>query len=518
MIKGEDLLQETSNVFEKAIAAIREHTSTFLQSNPDILGLRPTLSNADKVLIQAIYNPKIAQGPLPASLGEFTLVSAAATPDEIQYGLIPLEAWEDKLFTEDAPESRYEPPEPSEVELVEVEINNVLCHVGPDSGWTTLQPFLEATQSTLTVAMYEFYAKHIEDTIMAMGDQGNIALKMILQVTDNGNDGHIPELLNQHWGEQSELVRASVGSVKGIFKNSYHTKVAVRDSSAFWLSSGNWSPNSQPLLNGEVNTDFLYREGNREWHVIVENETLAQIYEKFILYDMRMAASVTEAEAAEDLPDLFVPLGLLETEAAVIQPQPFDAETFHGSGDPIKVMPLMSPDNYAQKVLELIENAEESIYLQFSYIKQPSTETFDRIISTLARRMKDGLDVRIMVGSGQKAIDSGLLVGKRKWKRSMFRQQKSKLHNKGIIIDGKIACVGSNNWSNDGVQFNRDTTLVFHSPEIAAYYTRVFMFDWDNLTKDIPTQQEEMVPVIAEIGEETPPGMKRVSWNEWFNE
>jgi len=98
----------------------------------------------------------------------------------------------------------------------------------------------------------------------------------------------------------------------------------------------------------------------------------------------------------------------------------------------------------------------------------------------------------------------------------MFRKQTSKLHNKGILIDGKIAGVGSNNWSNDGTQYNRDTTLIFYSRPIAQYYTKVFLFDWENLSKPIGLK-EEITPLIAPAMESTPLGMIRIPWKAWFD-
>ena len=130
--------------------------------------------------------------------------------------------------------------------------------------------------------------------------------------------------------------------------------------------------------------------------------------------------------------------------------------------------------------------------------------------------MADGLDVRVLVGSTQKPEHSELLIG-RGWKRSMFRRQSSKIHNKGILIDGKIAAMGSNNWSSDGTQYNRDTTLVFFSRPIAQYFTEVFMFDWDNLSKSIDSAPE-VTPVLAPESGPTPLGMVRIPWQAWFDE
>lgn len=241
------------------------------------------------------------------------------------------------------------------------------------------------------------------------------------------------------------------------------------------------------------------------------------MYEKFIRYDMEMAAQVAGQEAAPIMPDLLVPESFFAPEAAVMQPHPFNPQTFGENGETVKGKPLMSPDNYAKGILELIQSAQKSLYLQFSYVNKPSGGTFDKIIDTVAEKMDAGVDVRVIVGSNQKPANRDFLIGIRQWKRSMFRMQKTKLHNKGILVDGKIAVVGSNNWSSDGTQYNRDTSLIFYSRPIAQYYTEVFMFDWDNLTRPIG-EPSEMAPLIAPETGPTPPGMVRIPWQTWFND
>jgi phosphatidylserine/phosphatidylglycerophosphate/cardiolipin synthase-like enzyme len=212
-----------------------------------------------------------------------------------------------------------------------------------------------------------------------------------------------------------------------------------------------------------------------------------------------------------------IPAELLQAEAAVVQDHPFIARTLATTGTPVRVRPLMSPDNYASETLKLIEGAKHSLYLQFSYIRQPSREIFDHIIEAISNKMHDGLDVRVLVGSNQKPEHSDLLLGLRRWKRSMFRRQTSKIHNKGILIDGKIAVVGSNNWSSDGTQYNRDTSLVFFSRPITQYFTEVFLFDWDNLSKSIDSAPE-VAPVLAPESGPTPLGMVRIPWQAWYDE
>lgn len=505
-------------LFEAVIETIKAKGEALI-AIPGVFGVRPGLRWAsigltEEPAIIVVVTPGQAAGVIPTVLDGLPIEQRVATARELTEGLLPLSVWEG-LIPEAAPLINYVPPDPGEVALVEMSVHNITCHVGPDSGWTTLKPFLEGVRNSLTVAMYDFYAEHIIDTVTRLGEETQANLNMILDVKQN--EEMVKAALEQSWGDRLDFVRASVSGPNRIFSSAYHTKVAVRDSSAFWLSSGNWTPTSQPMV-GQGAEQTLYNKGNREWHVIIEDEPLAQMYEKFIKYDMRRAREAGVPEAAPEMPDVLVPMAaFLEAEAAVIQDHPFVARTFATGGEAVRVKPLMSPDNYAQEILALIQSAESTLYLQFSYIRQPSMEKFNEIISAIANKMRDGLDVRVLVSNNQEAEDSELLIGGRGWQPSMFRQQTKKMHNKGILIDGKIAVVGSNNWSSSGTQYNRDTSLVFYSEEIAQYYSEVFLFDWDNLSKPVSSEPEVAVLLAPESGP-TPLGMVRMPWGAWFEE
>ena len=485
---------------------------------PGVLAVRPGYSELpdtpkDDLLISVITVPGDEVSGVPDKINGIQVETRKATVLEQVEGIAPLSTWEDGT-REAAPNIHYVPPDENTLSLKDLEVGNITCHVGPDAGWATLKTFLEGTKKSLTVAMYEFYADHIIKAVTALGEDEDLKLNMILQV--NANDRETQKKLKKTWGDRLNFVAASVSGPNRLFNNSYHSKIAVRDSKSVWISSGNWSPSSQPVIKETTESNF-YNKGNREWHVIIHDKKIAQMYEAFIRYDMEEAARVEGAEIAQVMPDLLVPESFFFPEAVVFQAEPFLPKTFGTDGDLIKVRPLMSPDNYAKGILKLIRSAKKSLYLQFSYVTLPATEIFDQIIDAVSEKMNDGIDVRVILGSFQKPSNNHILVGKRKWKRSMFRIQKSKLHNKGVIIDGKIAVVGSNNWSSDGTQYNRDTSLVFFSRPIAQYYNEVFLFDWDNLTKSITTSTE-IAPVLAPETGPTPLGMVRIPWQAWFND
>jgi len=74
---------------------------------------------------------------------------------------------------------------------------------------------------------------------------------------------------------------------------------------------------------------------------------------------------------------------------------------------------------------------------------------------------------------------------------------------------------GSHNWSNEGVKTNRDASLIFDDPEIAAYLARVYDYDWNRLATAHPTKSR---PRVAKPGEVAPPGFKRVPFSAVFED
>src|SRR6185312_679493 len=512
---------------ESARHVVAAHGARLL-GHPGVVAVRPgfrvvagelTEEPAVVVATQPQAGPAAA-APLPERLDGVPVQMLPASPLELLQGAPRVDSWEwlaQPTALEATPEIGYEPPSDARLERVKV-AGPVVCHVCPDVGWATLEPFLQKAEQRLTVAMFDFYAEHIISFFERLAvDKPAMKLELILQVDPQKEDA-IVSRLEDAWGERLTLAPAVVSGPHRVFANSYHTKVAVRDGTAFWLSSGNWTPTSQPLIPpGPQPT--LYNRGNREWHAIVEDADLAATFEAFIRHDIaqaQAAAAESVPEAALEMPDLFVTESALEPEAAFVQEHPFLARSFPEDAKPLDIEPLMTPDNYTTRIRELIEDAKVSLYLQYAYIHMAKElDGYRAIIDAVTKKIRDKLDVRIIVGSNQTAEHTQALQALGWTLGKHLRMQRSKLHNKGVLVDSKVALVGSQNWSKDGTQYNRDATLVFHDESVVKYFKEVFLFDWDNLTRSplLP----EMQPMIATEGE-PPPGMIRVSWAEWFED
>ncbi|HEX2547931.1 MAG TPA: phospholipase D-like domain-containing protein [Ramlibacter sp.] len=421
----------------------------------------------------------------------------------------------------------YKPPAGKPIDKIYTVDKPFLCHVGPDAGWPVLQPFLEATKKDLTVAMYDFNASHVLKTFVEVV-KGGVTAALSWDSGMNTEEQEVRKKLRplQKAGLTAWLVQCGKGRR---FASAYHPKVAVRDHKAFWLSSGNWSKRSQPDLDPIADpkqAKGMFSKGNREWHVVCENEELARVFEQYILHDLQ-ASQAEHEEGASDaalsvpmdtgLPDVFVPLDALVSVAVDLAApaDPTEPARLPLKKQPVKVQPVLTPDNYLKHVNKLVDRASSSLYLQFAYINWSDKEQdagFRKLLLQLAElSTRQDLDMRIILGNNAAADKIRLLV-QAGFNQDVFRVQGS-IHNKGIIVDGESVLVSSTNWSADGVLRNRDAGVIIHNAEVAQYYQQVFLDDWDTRARPVG---EDAPMRLAVAGEATPPGMVRMTWSDFY--
>lgn len=402
--------------------------------------------------------------------------------------------------------------------------NKILCHVGPDAGWRILRDFLEGTRRELTAAIYDFNAAYIADSLVACSNEHEFPIRLAIDNTFNASEKAIQQRLRDEldirYDAEIIFCRAT-----GRFPSAYHEKVAVRDGTAFWLSSGNWSRRSQPDIDpirDPSTAPGMYGKGNREWHMVVEDEALARIFARYIEHDRSQAQSDALAELivpAMSLPDLFVPIAEWVEEiqaSALLAPAPVPPCALPSTGDEFVVRPVLSPDNYATRVTELIKGAKQRLYLQYAYInwpEAPQDKVFRELLEYLIQlSCRKDFDLKVIVDS-RDAKEKVTLLCENGFNEGVFFKQ-GNVHNKGIVADGKRVLVSSQNWSGDGFLRNRDAGLIVDHPEIAAYYERVFLDDLNERTK--PALEEGLTVLVAGEAESTPPGMMRMRWYDYY--
>lgn len=525
-----------ANEFERALQAARESFS----GDPDITEIRlgyrfkrGWITNERVVVVETrkkMSTTELAAAgkqPLPPQiLGVGVDVRTAALRDQLESLGV------DVSFLEaPARPGRYREPTNVFLERVQ-ERMQVVFHVSPDSGFPNLHAFLGRVRRHLTATMYEWDPNHISAAIEAAMAGANNSLRM---VTQRQGTREAVEDMQHRIGAKFDHVFASVGSGK-LIPTAYHIKVASRDGEEFWLSSGNWKDSNQANIDpaGDNSTSIApLRQHNREWHAVIANRKLATIFQKFIEFDFREAQRVPVDEGVElILPEVFVPEAAFMEALERVSVNYFDPLIADREFD---IQPLLTPDRddrghrlFIETAIEMMRRGNQKIYVEnqsFNLLdEENNNDEFAEFFEVLRDKQQAGVDVRIIF---RDAREFGASNGPKQQKLlerlkdfgidTDFIKVQMRCHTKGIIVDGKEVMLGSHNITNQGALFNRDASLLVRDPEVAAYFEKVFLFDWDTLATQ---ETDELVGGmrIARPGEETPLGFRRVSVAELLGE
>jgi hypothetical protein len=553
--------------FRLARAAIEVHGEE-LAAYPGVISVRPgyrlrrgRITREPAVIVSVLRKKDVSQldsrDLLPRRLGKVAVDIVPASPHEqlraarkaeaslalpeavgvvarlaAQRGVVDLrtplerEEAEEPAFGPEALREEYPRPD-RELEEVDEEMT-LICHASPDAGWRLLREFLEGTQQNLTATMYEFTARHILEKLVEVL-QPPKTFHFVMDHETDGSGLNNPEALEELAGALGDRLKFAWAPVAqdnvttvGFFPSAYHIKVAVRDGEAVWLSSGNWKPSGQPKVDPfdpppDFNAQTFQKKQNREWHVIAESPGLAEQFEFFIDYDLEQALPLQveslEALPAPGLPDLFVPerpaeLGL---EVAV---QFFEELKLTKR---IRIRPLLTPDNFIDHILPLVQNAQRRVWFQNQSLRKPdpSKPRYKELFQTLRDHSQNSdIDARIIVRGDFDPFEVTQALQQSGYNMERVRLQ-DRCHTKGLIIDDLAVVVGSHNWSGHGTLENRDASLIIHDPEAISYYEELFSYDWERVASE-DIEALESMPLLTPPDVPAPEGMHRVSWGELF--
>ena len=422
--------------------------------------------------------------------------------------------------------------EPFSFDWVDEEMS-LLLHAGPERSWAVLAEFLHDTKKELISSMYEFHAAHIARAVEhKLGEGASLKLVLARQSRDPASgrtaQGDFDrratfERWQQSFGEKFERIFVPVGT-QGLVANAYHIKVTVRDGEAVWLSSGNWKRTSQPEIAGEQldNPKVACMAGNREWHVVMENGTLAQRFRNHIQADFQRSEDLGGTEEAVE-EDLLVDVPVSTLESVDLEAPPAKVIETRTIKRRVRARPLLTPDGagevYSQAVLQLIRSARKQLLFQNQYIKMKGADggLLDQLVTALAEKSQRLDDFRIILRKPNQELRYDLSQLKRRGV-DVNRQVRllANTHTKGIIVDGTQVLLGSHNWSSSGVTLNRDASMIFDDREVAEYYTGVFEIDWNRA--GVPRFQEEAAAeaVRPAEGDAPPRGFARMALSDFL--
>ena len=360
--------------------------------------------------------------------------------------------------------------------------------IGPQNGLLELIDWIDGSQTELRIQLYQLQDSHLVQALLDALNRG-VSVQIML---DPGcyNCGIWGDSDMQYKNDYSYVLIEAGAEIYEFSTDSsdpylfLHSKVAVRDSSSIWISSGNWKSSSTPAPGVR---------GNVEWSVIIDNTQLADMVNQQINLDIHVSELMSLNDY--DQYDFYAP------------------NSIGGGGVQSAIQTTISgelitcPENCVNKLVEFIASAENEVLL--------SQQTLDvdwsygwgdenPIITALHDAAIGGVSVHLIINgaylddddqevvdlfnevwNGTEGLDaSAIVMGE--------DDDVAKLHNKGIIVDGESVLVSSINMGSSAMNRNREMGVIIHSETITQFYLDAWHEDWNRLDNVTDTDQDSL--------------------------
>jgi len=347
---------------------------------------------------------------------------------------------------------------------------DVTCFVSPDCSLDPLLARIRAA-STIRANIYLFESSAIEDAIIELLDRGGVA-RILVERDPVGGMSHSELLILKNIIDHGGEVRFTNDPLY----NLNHAKYALFDDDTILITSENWNNDGFPPPE---------TGGNRGWGIVIENgEIFDDLYEVFE-YDWQHGLDLYIQNIYE-VPEAASDHGL----------------SWYGNGfDPLSlsgnfsVQLIIAPDNslHYETIIGLINSANKSIYIEEAYIRRDWGDHTNPYLDATIDAARRGVEVKILLDSMWYNLDGNAdnddlcryvnEISKNEdlnlEARLVRRDGITKIHNKGVIVDSEKVLISSINWNKHSPTYNREVGVIIQNPEIGAYYSEVFMKDWE---------------------------------------
>ena len=356
---------------------------------------------------------------------------------------------------------------------------SVIPLIGPEDGMDEVIQMINHANDSIHLHVYQL---HHPKLAMALIDASNRGVEIIVVIHEPENwwsDSVVSQTLGIAW----ELENAGIDVMQFTASSSspyqyIHSKVAVVDSTQVWIGSGNWKETSLP-------DDGV---GNRDWGVIVDSTDLASIILERMAFDENPSELHVE-DSTYSQPDA----GSYQAPVAYVA-QPSVATSIDG---PLSGELLTCPDDCMQGLADFINSADSEILLSLQYFELDWYWGWQEnpLLESLENAADRGIKIRLAINQHYVNDNPGIREAVNtlnEWEGDVEailmseNETVTKLHNKGVIIDGESVLISSINWGDNSILRNREMGLIIHSESVTEPYLESFWADWNrfDLTTD----------------------------------
>lgn len=170
----------------------------------------------------------------------------------------------------------------------------------------------------------------------------------------------------------------------------------------------------------------------------------------------------------------------------------FDADWNHKPIQTTSSDLILSPDHSREKMMELIQQAKQSIRIY--------AQTFNdyKIIGTIAKAAHRGIKVEMLTSASLRSKQFDYLT---KAGVSIHQSRGLYIHAKAMIIDNKLAVIGSTNLTRPSFEDNRELSVITDDSNVIRQLNNTFNSDWKDATPSItqPVQPREVLRTVNKI-------------------
>ncbi|GAA5263428.1 phospholipase D-like domain-containing protein [Methanocalculus sp. MC3] len=362
----------------------------------------------------------------------------------------------------------------SDFSPIHIEGVSATLFVSPDSAYEVMEQAIRSAERSIEVSVYEFTHPGIGELLMDAQKRG-VVIRILVDGSPVG--GVSPEqsalltVLNQSG------ISVDYMGISGGERSRYrflHSKYLIIDSESLLITSENIKESGMPLPG---------YAGNRGWGVWIHDDRLADYF----------GMVYSEDSIGRDV----VPISPMRN-AEIPAPGTSDAHTQRYSPlfiEGATVIPVLSPDT-SHLVPEMIAGATQTVEIQQAYIRNWTKNAPNPWLDAAIDASERGVNVRIILDAswfnieGDADNDEMVAFINRHAEAADLplearlylgdRAGITKIHTKGVIVDGNSVLVSSINWNENSPMNNREAGVIIRHPDAAAYFLRIFEEDWKN--------------------------------------
>jgi len=351
-----------------------------------------------------------------------------------------------------------------------------LAIVSPDDGREPLLSFFGSAERSLELAAYTLTSEAIATALAGAARRG-VRTRILLEGAPAGGLDAESVQVAADLARSGAEVRWLLGGSGIVKRYRYlHAKYAIVDASRILVGSENFGDAGFPASRDSG--------GNRGWSLILEEPRVAlqlrEVFEEDFDPSRRDTRPMDGSEGV-DLP--LAPRAPRWTSPTAVRPR--------------RMQLVVGPEGSLapEGLLGMLGSAQKSLWIEAFYLEDTWHGRTNPLLEAAFDAARRGVRVRIVLDGSAWSTDESSEGNDDAARRIKTRAAQEgldlhvklagpsgrveRIHNKGVLVDGRVLYVGSMNWGLVSATANREVGIILDDPGIAARFEAALHEDWE---------------------------------------